>query len=151
MNIQVKWHSILQRLLTLPYLLTIIALIYVGVYISLPFTPGNNLPVNPIGWWAWFDQSQYLKAANALYRLDFSADQYFYPPLYPAIGSVFLVVSSQHPFFIVNLICLLWFAYVFIRLCDVYLPRAASVFLLFASTIFEILILKILLFHGQRL
>ena len=142
MKIQVKWHSILQRLLTFPYLLVILALIYVGVYFSLPFTPGNNLPVNPIGWWAWFDQSEYLKAANALYRLDFSADQYFYPPLYPALGSVFLFLSSKHPFFLVNLICLLWFAYVFIRLCDVYLPRAVGIFLLFASTIFEILIFE---------
>ena len=142
MKIMVNWHSILQRLLTFPYLLAAISLIYIGVYLTLSYTPSNGPEVNPLSWWGWFDQSQYLKAAHAFYRLDFSADQYFYPPLYSALGAVFIVFSSNHPFFLVNLICWLWFVYVFIVLCDGYLPRAVGVFLLFVSTIFEVLIFE---------
>jgi len=142
MKTQAIWHSILQRLLTLPYLLSVITLMYFGVYLFLLYTPSNGPELNPLSWWGWFDQGEYLKAAKALDRLDFSADQYFYPPLYSALGAVFLVFSSNHPFFLINLICLLWFIYVFIRLCDGYLPRAVSLFLLFASTIFDINIFK---------
>ena len=138
MKIQANWHSILQRLLTLPYLLSVITLMYIGVYLFLLYTPSNGPELNPLSWWGWFDQGEYLKAAKALGRLDFSADQYFYPPLYSALGAVFIVFSSNHPFFLINLICLLWFVYVFIRLSDGYLPRALSIFLLLASTIFEI-------------
>ena len=138
MNTYAVWQRTLQRLLTFPYLLTVITLIYIGIYFSLPYTPSNGPEVNPLSWWGWFDQSQYLKAANALYGLDFSTDQYFYPPLYSALGAVFLVFSPNHPFFLINLICLLWFIYVFICLCDRYLPRVVSIFLLFASTIFEL-------------
>jgi hypothetical protein len=138
MKTQAIWHSILQRLLTLPYLLSVITLMYFGVYLFLLYTPSNGPELNTLSWWGWFDQGEYLKAAKALDRLDFSADQYFYPPLYSALGAVFIVFSSNHPFFLINLICLLWFVFVFIRLCDGYLPRALSIFLLLASTIFEI-------------
>lgn len=142
MNIAVKWQSCLQHVLTFPYLLAIIALFYIGIYLALPYSPGNGAALNTVSWWAWFDQSQYLRAANALYALDFSADQYFYPPLYPALGSLFLGVTNVHPFFFINLLCLLWFAYVYIRFSDLYVPRAVGAFLLFASTILPILIFE---------
>lgn len=142
MNTYVVWQRILQRLLTFPYLLALLTLIYVGVYFALSFTPGVNPLYSPLGWWGWVDQGFYLKAAKAIYTLNFSADQYFYPPLYSALGAVFLVFSSDHPFFLVNLICFLWFSYVFIRCCDLYFRRAVGVFLLFASTICTILIFE---------
>lgn len=142
MNTYVVWQRILQRLLTFPYLLALLTLIYVGAYFSFSFTPGNSPLSNPLGWWGWIDQGFYLKAAKAIYALNFSADQYFYPPLYSALGAVFLVFSSDHPFFLVNLLCFLWFSYVFIRCCDFYFPRAVGVFLLFASTICAISIFE---------
>ena len=142
MRISLQWRHISQRLLSLPCLLMMITLIYVGVYLALPYTPGSSPTLNSLSWWGWFDQSQYLKAANALYALNFSADQYFYPPLYPALGSLFLVITDYHPFFLVNLLCLLWFVYVFILFCDRYVPRAVGVFVLFASMIFPILIFE---------
>lgn len=142
MNTYAVWQRILKRLLTFPYLLMLLTLIYVGAYLMFSFTPGVNPLYSPLGWWGWVDQGFYLKAANAFYALNFSADQYFYPPLYSALGSIFLIGSSDHPFFLVNLLCFLWFTYVFIRFCDLYFSRAVGVFLLFASTICAILIFE---------
>jgi len=129
-------RAIWYRLLTIPYVLLVVALIYLSVYLRFSSVPGNDPSPPSLGWWAWFDQSQYLKAAQAFATQDFLAEHFFYPPLYSALGSLFLIGTSDHPFLVINLICLLWFVYVCIRLSDLYVPRTVGVFLLFASIIF---------------
>ena len=135
-------RAIRYRLISIPSVLLVVALIYIATYLNLAYVPGNDPLINPLGWWAWFDQGQYLTAAQAFARGDFLAEHYFYPPLYSALGSLFLNVTGNHPFFLINLLCLLWFVYVFIRLSDLYVPRVVGLFLLFVSIIFPVLILE---------
>lgn len=119
------------------WLLTAIGVSYVVGYLALPATPGNSPYAHPLGWWGWFDQGEYLKAAYALFQRDFSPDKHFYPPLYPAFGALFLSWSSGHPYFLLNLSCLLWFVYVFVRVSDYYIPRWGGVLILLGTTIFN--------------
>ena len=123
--------------LDLRFVLLFAALAYIAVYFAIPATPGNSPGAHPLGWWGWFDQGKYLLSANAFAQFDFSPDKHFYPPLYPAIGAIFLKWSSGHLFFAPNLAALIWFAYVFIRFADLYIPRWGSIALLFATTIFN--------------
>jgi hypothetical protein len=103
----------------------------------MPATPGNSTGAHPLGWWGWFDQGKYFLSANAFTQLDFSSDKHFYPPLYPLLGAIFFKWFSGHLFFLINLCSLIWFAYVFIRFSDLYIPRLGSVAVLFGSTIFN--------------
>jgi hypothetical protein len=111
---------------------------YIVVYFAIPGTPGNVPNAHPIGWWDWFDQGNYLLSANAMAQFDFAPSKHFYPPLYPAIGAFFLKWSSGHMFFVINLFSLLWFAFVFVRFADGYIPRWGSVVLLFWTTILDL-------------
>jgi hypothetical protein len=72
-----------------------------------------------------------------LVQFDLSPDKHYYPPLYPLLGAIFLKWSSGHLFFLINLGSLLWFAYVFIRFSDLYIPRLGSIALFFGTTIFN--------------
>lgn len=128
----------LSVLFQIRWLLTTIAFLYLVGYFTLSATPGNSPYAHPLGWWGWFDQGEYLKESFALLQRDFSPNKYFYPPLYPFVGSVFLLWSSGHPFFIVNLVCLLWFAYVFIRVADRFIPRWCGVLLIFGTLVLNI-------------
>jgi hypothetical protein len=125
----------LRRLLDLRWVMALIAVIYAYTYFSLPATPGNSPFAHPLGWWGWFDQGEYLKSANALLHRDLTWDKHLYPPLYPAIGAIFLNWSSGHPYFLPDLLCWLWFVFAFIRFADRYLPRWSGLVLLFGSTI----------------
>lgn len=112
-----------------------LTLAYVTVYFAIPATPGNAPYAHPLGWWGWFDQGKYLLSANAFAQFDFHPDKHFYPPLYPVLGAIFLKWSSGHPYFVPNLLFLLWFSYVFIRFSDQYVPRWGSVALLLGTTV----------------
>ncbi|MDD2768528.1 MAG: hypothetical protein PHT19_07320 [Methylococcus sp.] len=131
-----------RSIFSLRWMLVSIVILYIVYYLALPAAPGNSPYDHPLGWWGWFDQGQYLKAANALLQRDFSPDKHFYPPLYPAAGAFFLNWSSGHPYFLLNLFCLLWFAFVFIRVGDRYIPRWGGVILLFGTTIFNLRIFE---------
>ena len=124
-------------LLDFRFIFLFIAMIYTAAYFANPSTPGNAPYEHPLGWWGWFDQGHYLLSANALAHFDLTPDKHFYPPLYPAIGAIFLKWSSGHPYFAINLAALLWFAYVFVRVSDRYIPRWGSIVLLFGTTIFN--------------
>lgn len=115
----------------------LIALAYIIVYFAISATPGNSPYAHPLGWWGWFDQGKYLLSANAFAQGDFTPDKHFYPPLYPAIGAIFLTWSSGHLFFFLNLLLLIYFAYVFVRFADRYIPRWGSISLFFLTTIFN--------------
>jgi len=102
-----------------------IFLVFVGVIYTVAFwyfkdAPGHN-PAYPLGWWGWFDQGEYLKSAKAFAALDFSAAQHFCPPLYSMLGALF--VNFTDPFWLVDLICLLWFATIFVLFASKYIPR----------------------------
>gem|GEM_PF-949448 len=123
-----------RHLLDLRWIMALIAVIYVYTYFAHPITPGNSSEA-PIGWWGWHDQGQYLKSANALLHRDLTADKHLYPPLYSAIGAIFLNWSSGHPYFLPDLLCWLWFVFVFIRFADRYVPRWGSLVFLFGTII----------------
>jgi hypothetical protein len=132
MRIADAFRIVVRHLLDLRWVMALIAVMYVYTYFALPSTPGNSL--SP-GWWGWFDQEQYLKQAHAFLHTDRSPDKHFYPPLYPAVGAIFLNWSDGHPYFLPNLLCLLWFVFAFIRFADRYVPRWSVLVLLFGSTI----------------
>ena len=78
-----------------------------------PALPGNN-STYPMGWWGWFDQGEYLKEAKAIADHNFDPRNYFYPPLYPALGAMFVKLNPMHAFAIIDLICFLVFVYYFL-------------------------------------
>ena len=135
-------QRLLRRALSLPSVLAIVALCYVRLYFVLPTSPAYIGQGNAIGWWAWGDQGLYLQSAQALLAFNLAPDQHFYPPLYAAIATAFLPWSTFHAYFFINLVCVLWFAFVFIRVSDRYVARWIGVFLFFASTVFPRLIFE---------
>jgi hypothetical protein len=135
-------QRLLCRALSLPSVLAIVALCYVRLYFVLPTSPAYIGPGNAIGWWAWGDQGLYLQSAQALLAFNLAPDQHFYPPLYAAIAALLLPWFSIHAYFFINLVCVLWFALVFIRVSDRYVDRSVGFFLFFASTVFPRLIFE---------
>ena len=105
--------------------------LYTLGYLHHPVTPGNN-PDFPLGWWGWFDQSNYLKSARAFQNGNLAPNEHFYPPVYSLIGAVGLFSSLGHPFFFVNGIALVFVVHVMVRLGCRYIPRWASIAVVFA-------------------
>ncbi len=92
---------------------------YGAAYWLHPARPGTSAE-HPWGWFGWFDQGKYLRAALALSQFSFSPELYFYPPLYPALGALFLKLTPLHSFFFVDAICFLLYAHFFIDLARRY-------------------------------
>jgi hypothetical protein len=124
-----------RHLLDLRWVMALIAVTYVYTYFALPSTPGNSPCEHPLGWWGWWDQGVYLKQAEAFLHGDLTADKHFVPPLYPAVGAIFLNWSDGHPYFLPDLLCWLWFVFAFIRFADRYVPRWSGLVLLFGTTV----------------
>src|SRR5262245_30161579 len=141
MRIADTFRLVVRRLLDLRWIMALIAVIYVYTYFALSSTPENS-PEDPMGWWGWHDQGEYMKAANAFLHGDLMADKHAYPPLYPAVGAIFLNWSSGHPYFLPNLLCCLWFVFAFIRFADRYVPRWTGLVLLFGAIIVNHELLK---------
>ena len=79
-----------------------VVVIYTFFYLKQPALPGNDL-AHPEGWWGWFDQGQYLREAKAFLHHDLNPANYFYPPLYPFFGAIFIALGlNQHPFFFID-------------------------------------------------
>lgn len=93
--------------------LAFLGMVYLIRYFAHPALPGNN-PEYPLGWWAWSDQGEYLKAAKAAASLDFSASNYFYPPIYPLLGSLFVRWNPMHAFALLDIVCFIAFAHYFV-------------------------------------
>lgn len=129
-----RLHRLFAIIKSEKFVLAFLTVCYVVAYFQYGGTPGNS-PSNALGWWGWYDQGRYLDAVNAFSVADLSPERHTYPPLYPLIGAIFVKWSSGHPYFFVNLACLLWAAYVFLRLCDRFFIRSVSVFLVFFSFI----------------
>lgn len=97
-------HALLMAVLTLRYL---------GAYLADPALPGNSLQ-HPLGWWGWWDQSQYIASARALASRNLAPDQHWYPLGYAVLGAPFARAWPAHPFFLVNLVSLLVTAWAFL-------------------------------------
>ncbi len=82
----------------------VLALFYTAHYLKHPALPGN---IYPLGWWGWFDQSKTLESAQALARFDFNPAHHWYPLGYSLLGAPFTLKLRMHPFFFVDLGCLL--------------------------------------------
>lgn len=94
----------------LPMLVSLVGLaltaIYVSSYVGNPAVPGNHGRF-PLGWWGWWDQSQYLLSARSFAHADFSPAHHWYPPGYSVFGAPFLLLSASHPYLLPDLACLL--------------------------------------------
>lgn len=112
----------------------VLALFYMGYYLADPSLPGNNRAY-PLGWWGWFDQSQYIESARALRAFDFSPARHWFPLGYSLLAAPFTGWLPMHPFFFVDLGALL-IAYAaflsFARRLDVAPSASAVVFVLVA-------------------
>jgi hypothetical protein len=137
-----KARSAGRIVLSIRFVLLMITVAYTLAYLAHPATPGNNPGQHPLGWWGWFDQGQYLLAANSIAEKNFTPEKHYYPPLYPAIGALFSKWSSGHMYFLLNLGALLWFVFVFIRFSDRYFPRWFSLFLFLGTSIIDIRIFQ---------
>lgn len=84
--------------------LVLFAAWYFREYFHFSARPGNN-PLNPLGWLGWFDQGQYLRAENAIGRLDLTATEHHYPPLYPLLAYIGGIFYKSEKFFTIDLVC----------------------------------------------
>ncbi len=80
--------------------------IYLSSYFSNPAVPGNAGRF-PLGWWGWWDQSQYILSARSLAAGDLLPGHHWYPPGYAVLGAPFALLSRLHPFLVPDLGCLL--------------------------------------------
>jgi hypothetical protein len=112
----------------------VLVVLYLGYYLADPALPGNN-HAYPLGWWGWWDQSQYIASARALRALDFSPGLNWFPLGYSLLAAPFTGWLPMHPFFFVDLAALL-IAYaaflLFARELDVASPWSAAIFVLTA-------------------
>jgi hypothetical protein len=79
--------------------------VYTLFYLAFPALPGNWRE-HPLGWWGWYDQSQYLKSAEALRDRIWDGRSHQYPPLWPLFGAFFVRSLPSHAFFIPSFLCL---------------------------------------------
>lgn len=94
-------------------------------YLALPGVPGNNLTY-PAGWIGWADQGNYYRSATAFSQLNFEPDEHLYPFLYALLGSLFIKWFPTHPFYFVNLACLIIFMICCYLIISSYLHRAVA-------------------------
>jgi len=84
----------------------LLAIAYTAGYFSDPALPGND-PAQPLGWWVWWDQSQYIASARAMARHDWAPVHHWYPLGYAMLAVPFVRLMPAHPFFFVDLASLL--------------------------------------------
>ncbi len=97
----------LRSLRSLPALVGLLLVaIYLSSYLSNPGRPGGRARA-PLGWWRWWDQSQYLLSARSLAQGDLAPGHHWYPLGYALLGAPFTLLSDLHPFLLPDLGCLL--------------------------------------------
>jgi hypothetical protein len=100
----------------LPVFMAIEALIYLLTYAQYAATPGNSTQY-PLGWWGYWDQSHYLRSAQALHGLDFRASEHWYPFGYALLGAPFASGTHGHAYLLPDLACLLAAMGAFVVVC----------------------------------
>ena len=91
--------------------LVVAAALFAYAHATHPFVPAAATPTS--GWWAFWDQQHYLEAAQAIARLDFSAQWQSYEPGYPALAAPFIHLPWADPFYIPDLALLLLACWLF--------------------------------------
>jgi len=84
----------------------LLALFYTAGYLGHQVLPGND-PAYPLGWWGWWDQSQYIGSARALAAQDWTPSSHWYPLGYAILAAPFVHLQRAHLFFFVDLACLI--------------------------------------------
>jgi hypothetical protein len=79
------------------------------------------------GWWRWWDQGHYLRAAHAWAHLDLDPEKHWYFPGYAVIGALFVWLKPAQPFYLPDLIALLAFGWLFVRLAERLAPELRHV------------------------
>lgn len=124
--------------MTLFYCLTL--LLYVLAYFSSVFVPGHS---NSLGWWGWWDQSQYLRSADALAHGNLDPSEHWYPLGYSVLGAILFRWVPQHAFFVPNLLCLLAFGASLVQMAKALgLARAWGAVAFFAGAVLPSLMLE---------
>ena len=100
----------------LPVFMAVEAVIYLLTYAQHPAAPGNSTKF-PLGWWGFWDQSQYLRSAHALNALDLRASEHWFPFGYALLGAPFASGTHGHPYLLVDLACLLTAMGTFVFFC----------------------------------
>jgi len=119
-----------NKFINLKNILIIIAILYTYFYLSNPALPGNNL-ANPLGWWGWFDQGEYLKGVKAFATHNYSIHNFFYPPLYTLLGSLFYKFLPNHFYFFIDLFSLLILIYFFVKLAENFIGEKWAIVIVF--------------------
>jgi hypothetical protein len=114
----------------LPVFMAAEALIYLLSYAGHAAAPGNSLQF-PLGWWGYWDQSQYLRSARALNGLDLRASEHWYPFGYALLGAPFASGMHGHAYLLPDLACLLAAMGAFVFFC-----RNLSIGVIAASAMF---------------
>ena len=117
-----KWIFALRY----PVLLALAAAVYMAGYMGHEALPGNN-PTYPRGWWGWYDQGEYLTAANAMRHFDWNSALHNYPPFYPLLGVPFVDLLPMHAFLPVDLLCFLLFIFFFVDFARKYITWPGAV------------------------
>jgi hypothetical protein len=88
--------------------------LYAAYYFADSAVPGN-WPEHPLGWWGWWDQSQYLASARNLLAGNLTPQGHWYPLGYSILAAPFVAVWPMHGFFFLDLGCLLAAYFGFLR------------------------------------
>jgi hypothetical protein len=115
-------------------LLFLLAAMYLMFYLAHPALPGNSATY-PLGWWGWFDQGEYLKAAKAISESNFESSNYFYPPLYSLLGAAFIGINPMHAYAVLNMALFLLYAHYFVSMAERYVGWWWAVFILLLTFI----------------
>jgi hypothetical protein len=70
------------------------------------------------GFFEWFDQVWYLRAALAFARGDLDPSQHYYFPGFSLLGAPFVKLTPLNPFLIPDFICLIAALWLFVKLCE---------------------------------
>lgn len=88
----------------------LVGLLSIGIslsaYVSNPARPGANSRF-PLGWWGWWDQSNYLQSARSFAHLDFGSNHHWYPFGYALLCAPFSAILPLHGFLLPDLLCTL--------------------------------------------
>lgn len=111
-------------------------LVYSYFYMVAQEAPGHDA-AHIEGWWGWFDQGQYLKAAIAFGNGDFSPSSHYYPPMYPYIGHLFYCIIPRDPFFFIDGAAFVFFSYTFVKIASEYIGFTLSIIAFYFSVAFN--------------
>jgi len=89
------------------------------------------------GWYSiWADQQRYYEQARAISEFRLSAENFFYPILYPLLGSFFIKLFTRDPFLVVNVglfLCTIGILYLLVEKIFDKQKAIFSVFVLLAT------------------